>query len=286
MAGESTPPPFNRYVALGDSQSEGLWDGDDNAGVNGFADRLAVLLDAQRPGLLYANLAIRGKRIRDVIDEQLPPTLEMTPDLITSCIGMNDVTRPGRLFDRALADLEYLHRRLADTGATVVTTTFPDLVDILPVGRLIAGRVVEINGVIRDAAVRHGFRLVDLYAATSMADPETWSADRVHGSPRGHALFAAAAAEALGVPGSGSDWAQIRPDVQRPGFRSRMYSQALWTQNLLMPWLWRHARGLSSGDDRGPKRPALAPVDDLRWLLDPAPGGVELGCDVDDLGLA
>lgn len=267
VAGQSTNPRFTRYVALGDSQSEGLWDGDDDSGVHGFADRLAVMLDAQHPGLLYANLAVRGKRIRDVIDEQLPPTVGMAPDLITSCIGMNDVTRPGRLFDRALADLEYLHRRLADTGATVVTTTFPDLVEILPVGRLIANRVIEINDVIRTSAAGHGFRLVDLYAASSMVDPETWSTDRVHGSPRGHALFAAAAAEALGVPGSGHDWAVIRPDVKRPGFRSRMYSQALWTQNLLMPWLWKHMRGLSSGDGRGPKRPALTPVDDLRRLV-------------------
>lgn len=257
---------FRRYVALGDSQSEGLWDGDDDSGVHGFADRLAVQLDSLNPGLLYANLAVRGKRIRDVIDRQLPAAVAMQPDLVTSCIGMNDVTRPGRLFQRALDDLEFLHARLAETGATVVTTTFPDLVQILPVGRLIADRVVEINDVIRTAAARHGFRLVDLYGATSMIDPDTWSADRVHGSPKGHALFCAAAAEALNLPGSDHAWAIARSDVQRPDFRSRMYSQALWTQNLLMPWLWRHFRGISSGDARGAKRPQLAPVDDLAPL--------------------
>jgi hypothetical protein len=182
---------------------------------------------------------------------------------------MNDVTRPGRLFDCALADLDYLHERLAETGATVVTTTFPDLVRILPVGRLIASRVVEINGVIRAAARRHGFRLVDLYAATSMIDPDVWSDDRVHGSSLGHALFAAAAAEALDLPGSDHAWAHVRPDVQRPGFRSRMYSQALWTQNLLMPWLWKHFRGTSAGDGRLAKRPQLTGVDVLREALPP-----------------
>lgn len=273
MADPSPFPAYRRYVALGDSQSEGLWDGDDDSGVNGFADRLAVQLDSLSPGLQYANLAVRGKRVRDVINDQLPIALRMRPDLITSCIGMNDVTRPGRLFERALADLEYLHERLAETGATVVTTTFPDLVQILPAGRFIAGRVVEINAVIRTAAQRHGFRLVDLYGASSMIDPDTWSADRVHGSPRGHALFAAAAAEALGLPGSSHDWAIARPDVVLPGFRSRMYSQALWTQNLLMPWLWRHFRGISSGDGRGFKRPELAGVDDL------APVGVSLNAE-------
>jgi lysophospholipase L1-like esterase len=248
---------YSRYVALGDSQTEGLWDGDDATGVYGFADRLAVMLDELNPGVAYANLAVRSKRIRDVIDEQLPAALEMAPDLITSCIGMNDVTRPGRSFDGALADLDYLHDRLAESGATVVTTTFPDLARILPVGRFIAGRVVEINEVIRAAATRHSFRLVDLYGAPSMTDPDTWSTDRVHGSPRGHALFAAAAAEALGLPGSNHDWARARPDVMVPGFRSRFVSQALWAQNLLMPWMWRHFRGLSGGTGRGPKRPVL-----------------------------
>ena len=32
---------YTRYVAIGDNQTEGLWDGDDSVGVTGFADRLA-----------------------------------------------------------------------------------------------------------------------------------------------------------------------------------------------------------------------------------------------------
>ena len=92
-----------------------------------------------------------------------------------------------------------LHTRLAQSGATVVTTTFPDLAQILPIGRVLVSRVEQINDEIRTAADRHGFRLVDLYDAPSMMDPEIWSADRMHGSTKGHILFAAAAAEALGL---------------------------------------------------------------------------------------
>ena len=251
---------YQRYVAIGDSQTEGLWDGDDTTGVAGFADRLAARLEELHPGVLYANLAVRGRRIRDVLDNQLPAAVEMRPDLITSCIGMNDVTRPGKSFAKALEDVDLLHDRLAETGATVVTTTFPDLEQILPVGRFLGARVLEMNAVVRAAAARHGFRLVDLYEAESMGDPDVWSPDRVHGSPAGHALFAAAAAEALNLPGANHDWATSTAEVVRPGFRSRMYSQALWTQNLLMPWVWRHLRGLSSGNGRVAKRPRLTPV--------------------------
>lgn len=251
---------YSRYVALGDSQTEGLWDGDDSSGLIGFADRLAVIVDSHYPGLAYANLAVRGRRIADVLNEQLPQALAMQPDLVTVCIGMNDVTRPGRSFDRALADLDTIYAELHASGATVATTTFPDLAQILPVGRLLAARVVEINAAITAAADRHGFGLVDLFNAPSMTNTDTWSADRVHGSARGHELFAAAAAEALGLPGSNHDWAMTCGPDTRPSFRSRAYSQALWTQNMLMPWIWRHLRGLSSANGRGPRRPELRSV--------------------------
>ncbi|MGV0676717.1 SGNH/GDSL hydrolase family protein [Mycolicibacterium fortuitum] len=248
---------FTRYVALGDSQTEGLWDGDDTVGLMGFADRLAVRLDGLYPGLGYANLAIRGHRIGDVLNTQLPTALSMRPDLVTVCIGMNDVTRPGRSFTRALDDLDVVYRLLSDSGATVVTTTFPDITQILPVGRLLGKRVVRINDAINEAADRYGFHLVDLYSAPSMREPETWSPDRVHGSAKGHALFAAAAAEALGLPGSNHDWALTTGPGQIQSVRSRAYSQLLWTQNMLMPWLWRHLRGQSGGAGRSARRPAL-----------------------------
>jgi lysophospholipase L1-like esterase len=252
-------PPYSRYVAIGDSQTEGLWDGDDTTGLLGFADRLAAVIDSHYPGLTYANLAVRGRRILDLLVDQLPLALAMRPDLITVCIGMNDVTRPGPYFERALADLDALHTRLARSGATVVTTTFPDLTQILPIGRVLTSRVERINDEIRAAANRYGFRLVDLYGAPSIADPENWSPDRVHGSTKGHILFAAAAAEALDLPGSSHDWAQTGRGPQ-PTLRSRAQSQVLWTQNMLMPWLWRSVRGRSAGDGRRPKRPRLEGV--------------------------
>ncbi len=251
---------YSRYVAIGDSQTEGLWDGDDSVGLRGFADRLAEIVDAHCPGLTYANLAVRGRCIRDLLDYQLPQALTMDPDLVTVCIGMNDVTRPGPHFDHALAELDDLHARLAGSGATVVTTTFPDLAQILPIGRILGARLLRINDAIRAAADRHGFRLVDLYDAPSITHPDTWSADRVHGSPKGHALFAAAAAEALDLPGSNHDWAEVDGGPVRQSLWSKAYSQALWTQNMLMPWLWLHVRGRSAGDGRSPRRPRLESV--------------------------
>jgi lysophospholipase L1-like esterase len=180
----------------------------------------------------------------------------MQPDLITVCVGMNDVTRPGRLFDRAVADLEHIYSRLVDCEATVVTTTFPDIAQLVPVGRLLASRVLRINEVIVTAANRYGFRLVDLYNAASMKDPETWSADGIHASTKGHILFAAAAAEALNLPTSNHDWAQASCSSMR-SLSARASAQLRWTQNMLVPWIWRQLRGRSTGEGQVPKRPRL-----------------------------
>jgi len=260
MVPTMTSGGYSRYVAIGDSQTEGLWDGDDMVGLSGFADRLAGLLDRHHPGLAYANLAVRGRRVSDVLEDQVPRALSMSPDLITVCVGMNDVPRPNRAFDRAMTDLVTLYQTLAGSGATVVTTTFPDVARLIPAARLLRPRILRVNTVIREASSRHGFRLVDLYNAPSMLDAGTWNADKMHGSPLGHELFAAAAAEALGLPGSSHAWAHAARPHAAPGVATGVAAQLQWTRNMLLPWFWRHVRGRSSGDGRTPKRPRLQPV--------------------------
>lgn len=250
---------YGRYVAIGDSQTEGLWDGDDVIGLRGFADLLAARLDSLYPGLQYANLAIRGVLVADVLREQVPRALAMQPDLITVCAGMNDVIAPGRSFDRALSDLESVYSALADSGAAVVTTTFPNVARFLPLGRIVSPRLARINNAITAAADHYGFRLVDLYNAPSMRDMDTWAFDRVHASTKGHILFAAAAAEALGLPHSNHGWAES-PYSARRSLSAIAYGYLHWTQASFLPWIWRRMRGLSSADGRTPKRPRLEPL--------------------------
>src|SRR3954468_22071038 len=89
---------FARYVAIGDSSTEGLDDPDGRGGYRGWANRLAArIAAAQSTPLLYANLAIRGRATRAIRDEQLAPALAMKPDLVTLFTGTNDVVR--RRFD-------------------------------------------------------------------------------------------------------------------------------------------------------------------------------------------
>ena len=245
---------FERYVAIGDSTSEGLDDPDGRGGYRGWANRLAEKIAAQQGGLLYANLAIRGRTTREIRAEQIAPALAMKPDLVTFTSGTNDVLR--RRFDRAALaeDIEAVHRAFVDTGATVLTFTLPDLRPVMPLAHILGSRVAEMNDVIRGACRRSGAILCDLAAEPVASDPRLWSDDRLHANSLGHARVADALAEHLGLPGSDHSWADPLPG---PPARWHIGAEVGWVRMHLAPWIWRHLRGKSSGDGREPKRPRL-----------------------------
>ncbi|HEX2419447.1 MAG TPA: SGNH/GDSL hydrolase family protein, partial [Micromonosporaceae bacterium] len=85
---------WTSYVAIGDSFTEGLDDPLDDGTYRGWADLVATRLAARRPDLRYANLAVRGRLLDAVIEEQVPVALGMTPELVSFCAGGNDMLRP------------------------------------------------------------------------------------------------------------------------------------------------------------------------------------------------
>jgi lysophospholipase L1-like esterase len=251
---------YLRYVALGDSQTEGLGDGDDVRGLRGCADRLAEVLAGQSPDLLYANLAVRGRLAGQVRAEQLPAALVLRPDLATVVAGMNDLMRPRFDADEVAGHLEAMFAALTGQGARVATVTFPDIGRIAPPARPLGRRVLALNSRIREAAGRHGVVIADMSAHAVMTDPRLWSPDRLHASPLGHARIAAAVAHAFALPGSDDTWTlPLPPDTSvRTGLRV-VGAELRWAGGFLGPWLLRRVRGRSSGDGRQAKRPGLLP---------------------------
>ncbi|MGW1747017.1 SGNH/GDSL hydrolase family protein [Streptomyces sp. NPDC002092] len=252
---------YLRYVAVGDSQTEGVGDGDDVQGLRGWADRLAEQIARESPGLLYANLAVRGRLAGQVRAEQLVPALELRPDLATVVAGLNDVLRPRFDADEVAGHLEAMFAALTAQGARVATVAFPDPGRLAPSARPLAPRVLALNDRIREAARRHGVAMVDSWPYPAVADPRMWSADRLHSSPLGHARIAAAVAHALDLPGSDDSWTRPLPPeaVARTGLRA-VGAELRWAGAFLGPWIVRRVRGRSSGDGRQAKRPALLPV--------------------------
>ncbi|MCF8569267.1 SGNH/GDSL hydrolase family protein [Gordonia sp. HY002] len=250
---------FSRFVAIGDSQTEGMCDEAGPDTYRGWADRLAAQLAEINPELRYANLAIRGKNTRNTLDEQLAPALAMKPDLVAAPLGMNDVIGRADL-DVVHADLEQIYGSLAATGATVIVSTFPDIAQINPLGRAFESRLFEVNDIMRGFARRHGFVLVDLFAAPVLRDRRSWSTDRLHASSLGHDRFAAGAAHALDLPGSDPHWGRPLGIAGEPNPVRRTVDDARWLVEFFTPWIVRKLRGRSLGDGRTPKRPELSPV--------------------------
>src|SRR5258705_11869378 len=85
---------FRRYVAIGDSSTEGLHDPDGSGGFRGWADRLAGHIATHQGGLEYANLAIRGRGTAQIRAEQVPVALAIEPDLGTGVAGLNNLPNP------------------------------------------------------------------------------------------------------------------------------------------------------------------------------------------------
>src|SRR5690348_17621276 len=208
MPGSSAPPGIDTFVAIGDSFTEGLNDLAPDGGFRGWADLVAGALAAQQPGLRYANLAVRGKLVAQVVTEQLPRVVELAPDLVSLAAGGNDILR-GDDVDELAAAFEPAVAKLQAAGCRVLIFTGFDP-RMFPVIRLLRGRIAACNMHLRGIADGYGCDLVDLWSMRALKDPRAWSPDRLHLTTQGHRQVALRTCEVLGIPPAG-DWASPPP---------------------------------------------------------------------------
>ena len=199
------------YVALGDSFSEGVGDSRADGSWRGWADRAAERMAASSPGLRYANLAIRGKVLVQVIEDQVPAAVAMRPDLISLAAGGNDLLRPGTDPDILAQPFNDAVERLAAAAGRVLLFTGFDP-GLFPLIRMIRGKAAAFNAHLRIIAARHDCLLVDLWSMRVLADPRMWAADRLHLGPEGHRRVALRVCEVLGLPVD-ADWREPLPAV-------------------------------------------------------------------------
>ncbi len=266
----SAPVFFERFVALGDSTTEGLDDARPEPGPHGevvyrgWADRLAERLALDNPALLYANLAVRGRLIAPIRETQLAPALAMRPDLVSVVGGVNDVLRPGFELTEVAGHLRAMVDAFRAQEATVLVMTLPDLGSSMRIARIVSQRLMAYNDAVRTIAAETGATLVDLAQELSVYDPRGWSPDRLHANDIGHQYLMWGAAKALGVEEAATRLQELKDDAapvqELPPLRELMQEVA-WAWEHLRPWIMRRLRGRSSGDGVSPKRPELAPVE-------------------------
>jgi lysophospholipase L1-like esterase len=254
---------FTRYVALGDSFTEGLGDPypDAEDGFRGWADRVAEVLsaqaEAQASDFAYANLAVRGKLVRQILADQVDAAVALQPDLITISAGGNDVIRPGTDPDQIAAIFEQAIARLATTGATIVVFTGVD-VGWSGTFKAIRGKVAIYNEDVRKVAQKYGCLVADQWSLTEIQDTRMWSIDRLHMSPLGHQTVARLVLRTLGVP---NELPVLEPaPVPLRSWREARAQDLQWAKEYAWPWVVRRIKHVSSGDGLPPKRPVLAPL--------------------------
>lgn len=259
------------YVALGDSFTEGV--GDSNVlfpnGVRGWADRFAEGLAAHEPGWEYANLAVRSKRLRHVISEQLDVALALKPDLVTLYAGGNDVMDFGTRVPDLLSQLDLIVDALTQGGAKVLLFTGYD-VEVSVVLTPLRRKNHAYNQGIRAIAAKYGCMLVDYERFNAFANPRLWSKDRLHMSKQGHKYMAAALLTLMGVPHEISAKQKPRPTAS---LSQRVRGHYRWLREWVLPMFGRKLRGVTMGDITQPRWPEpvrVPPRKGLKKLVDRA----------------
>lgn len=255
---------WKRYVAIGDSLTEGLCDDSrqEPGQVRGWADRLSMLLmqgGDRHARLRYANVAVRSRTVADVLERQIPLAIALRADLVSVLIGANDLARsgqdPAQLADRLRDGIQTLR----ESGADVLIVT--PFIAPWPFLRALNRRTVRLAGELHRIAGETGAMLLDFTQDPGRVDERMWAADRVHLSSYGHRVLSYRAAAALGVPGAselGALDALMHEDAPEP--RSARVSTAAWIWTHVRPWAGRRLRGRTAGDGRLPKHSVLVDV--------------------------
>jgi lysophospholipase L1-like esterase len=252
---------FGRYVAIGDSATEGLQDFDQDGAYRGWADRLAAhLAAAQDEPLEYANLAIRSLRLNEIRRSQFDTAMALQPDLLSITGGVNDVIGPRPDFGRLAADYDAMFGEATDRGITVISFLMPDPTFLNPLGRYARERMIILNDIVRASAASTGVLLLDLTAYPLASDPRLWYEDGLHGNGLGHTRMAAGFADLLGLPGF-EHWADPLPG-RPPTLHTlgRIGTTLDWALHWFGPWLARGIVRVPHGQGISAKRPLPTPI--------------------------
>jgi lysophospholipase L1-like esterase len=236
-----------RFVAIGDSFTEGLGDTMPDGTQRGWADLVAAgLASGEKQTIQYANLAIRGRLLEAIVTDQLDAALALDPrpTLLSLNGGGNDMMRPGGDMSRLVALTERALRRCADAGVRVLLLSGADPSQRLPFGNVMRRRAEMLTEATRPFADRFDLTFVDVFHDLEIRRGGYWSPDRLHLNTAGHRRVAGLVLTALG---HATEAHAIDPGPEEP---RKVLAEARYYREHVLPWVNRRLRGHSSGDDR------------------------------------
>jgi lysophospholipase L1-like esterase len=249
---------FQRFIALGDSFTEGMTDEIINGNYRGWADRVADVLATKSPDFTYVNLAIRGKLVTQVVGDQVPQATALITGketLISFHAGANDVLRPGYRPENVFPIYNDAVRKLSATGATLMLFTVLERTGNTGRGSEVwAARFSEFNKIVRKVGAEVGAIVIDANGEAFFSDSRFLAFDRLHLNAEGHHRVAQALLEKLGYQFDPAWRIPLPPAQPTPWLKKRAIS-TIWFFTFALPWIWRRVRGKSSGDGRSAKYP-------------------------------
>lgn len=237
-----------RYVAIGDSFTEGVGDELPDGRPRGWADLVAQgWANGTGETIRYANLAIRGRLAWPVVDGQLEAALALKPTHLSFNGGGNDMLRPRADMERIADAFSHVLRRCDEEGVTLILLSGANPSAGLPLTSLIQRRGDALSAaVLARIADRPDVVRALNWPDRTLTTPAFWSPDRLHMNVRGHHRVAARVLEALGVPVDPAWW--DLPVAPSPHLRRGAYYR-----EHVLPWLKRRVTRTSSGDGRAAK---------------------------------
>jgi len=234
-----------RFVALGDSFTEGVGDSRADGSVRGWADRVAEGLALHHGEIEYANLAIRGRLLDAIIEEQLPAALALQPTLLSFNGGGNDMLRPGTNLAHLSSRLEEVVRRVTEAGVRMLLVSGANPTAHLPSGGRVQRIGDQLNDAVRALTSANGITYADNWSNPDLTGRRFWDEDRLHLNPWGHRAVASHVLRTLEVPVP-AYWTGDAPEIEAPGFTQNVR----YTVKYVLPWIGRRLTGRSSGDGR------------------------------------
>jgi lysophospholipase L1-like esterase len=249
---------YQRFIALGDSFTEGMTDEIIDGNFRGWADRVADVLTTQSSDFTYVNLAVRGKLVKQVADSQVAqaiPLITGKNTLLSFHAGANDVLRPGYRPENVFPIYNDAVRKLAATGATLMLFTVLERTgNTGKTADMWAERFSTFNKNVRAIAAEVGAIIVDANEKQFLSDRRLLAFDRLHLNPLGHDRVAQGVLEVLEMPFDPA-WRLPLPPAKPTPWLAKKATSAAWFITFALPWIWRRIRGKSSGDGRSAKYP-------------------------------
>ena len=210
------------------------------------------------PDFTYANLAIRGKLVRQVFDEQIDAAIAQVtgPDtLISFHAGANDVIRPGYKPELVLPVYADAVRRLAASGATIlIFTVLEKTGNTGRSAKMWEERFSEFNRNVRAVGFEVGAIIADANEEVAFSDRRFLAFDRLHLNAEGHNRCAQAVLEKLNLSFDPAWRTPLPPAKKTPWIIEKGVTVA-WFIVFALPWILRRLQGKSSGDGRSAKYP-------------------------------